>query len=251
MSAKLYKYGNDKLPMKILKNVYEVIDFVNPRNENLKQSTIRQRIVSALRKGILFPGEKPDLNGWKRIGSVKRVKRSVIRKVKRVTVAQRIKRQPHLKKIVYRKGTLKPKSILAKYYRYKKQNKFPAPEESPAESMFKNVSVIRKKGRHITRFYQEIPKTIIFEDYWKIYKEEILRKVKEYPVSKVKCVMRIHMQRVTPTVTGPIEAHPFESEIFMITHGMDVDESLIHFINRYKERLRTFLRTDLVGRLLI
>ena len=39
-----------------------MIDFVNPRNENLKQSTIRQRIFSSLKRGILFPGAKPDLN---------------------------------------------------------------------------------------------------------------------------------------------------------------------------------------------
>ena len=65
MLLKLYKYGNDKLPMKVLKNLHEVIDFVNPNNENLKQSTIRQRIISSLRKGTLFPGAKPDLNKWK------------------------------------------------------------------------------------------------------------------------------------------------------------------------------------------
>ena len=48
---KLYKYGKDNLPMKILKNLHEVRDFVNPRNENLKQSTIRQRIIASLKKG--------------------------------------------------------------------------------------------------------------------------------------------------------------------------------------------------------
>ena len=37
MSTKFYTYGGDKLPIKILRNLHEVIDFVNPRNENLKQ----------------------------------------------------------------------------------------------------------------------------------------------------------------------------------------------------------------------
>ena len=36
MPQKFYKYGNDKLHMKVLKNLHEVIDFVNPNNENLK-----------------------------------------------------------------------------------------------------------------------------------------------------------------------------------------------------------------------
>ena len=42
MPQKLYEYRDDRLPMKVLKNLYEVIDFVNPNNENLRQSTIRQ-----------------------------------------------------------------------------------------------------------------------------------------------------------------------------------------------------------------
>ena len=49
MSTKLYNYGGDKLPMKVLRNLHEVIDFVNPRNENLKQSTIRQMIVASIK----------------------------------------------------------------------------------------------------------------------------------------------------------------------------------------------------------
>ena len=65
MPLKLYKYGNDRLSMKVLKNVHEVIDFVNPNNENLRQSTIRQRIISCLKKGTLFSGAKPDPNRWK------------------------------------------------------------------------------------------------------------------------------------------------------------------------------------------
>ena len=46
MLQKFYEYGNDRLPMKVLKNLHEVIDFVNPNNENLRQSMIRQRIIS-------------------------------------------------------------------------------------------------------------------------------------------------------------------------------------------------------------
>ena len=42
--------------MQVLKNLHEVIDFVNLNNENLCQSTIRQRIITTLKRGILFPG---------------------------------------------------------------------------------------------------------------------------------------------------------------------------------------------------
>ena len=88
--------------MKVLKNLHEVIDFVNPNNENLKQSTIRQRIISSLRKGTLFPGAKPDLNKWK----------IIVNKKDRIMVAQRIERQPHLKKHMDPKNSLKSKSLL-------------------------------------------------------------------------------------------------------------------------------------------
>ena len=40
--------------MKVLKNLHKVIDFVNPHNENLRQSTIRQKIVSSLKKVPYF-----------------------------------------------------------------------------------------------------------------------------------------------------------------------------------------------------
>ena len=186
MPLKLYKYENDKLPMKVLKNLHEVIDFVNPNNENLKQSTIRQRIISSLRKGTLFPGAKPDLNKWK----------SIINKKDRITVAQRIERQPHLKKHLDRKNSLKPKSLIAKYYRLKKADKLPAHEENPLESVFKNVSVYRKNKAHIARFQEDIPKTITFDQYWDVYKDQIIKQMKVYPVSKVKCVIKIRMQKL-------------------------------------------------------
>ena len=62
---RLYNYGKDKLPMKILRNLHEVIDFVNPRNENIKQGTLRQRIATSIKKGILYPGAMPDPDRWK------------------------------------------------------------------------------------------------------------------------------------------------------------------------------------------
>ena len=65
MLQNFYEYGYDRLRMKVLKNLHEVFDFVNPNNENLRQTTIRQRIISSLDKGILFPGVKPDSNRWK------------------------------------------------------------------------------------------------------------------------------------------------------------------------------------------
>ena len=65
MTTKLYEYGTDKLPMKVLKNLHEVIDFVNTRNENLKQSTVCQRIISQINRGI--NRVKPDPNMWKPI----------------------------------------------------------------------------------------------------------------------------------------------------------------------------------------
>ena len=161
----------------------------------------------------------------------------------RVTVAQKIERQPHLRKHLNPKDTLKPKSILPKYYRHRKQNRLPAHEESPAESVFKNTSVNRKGKGHITRFYQEIPKTITIMEYWEIYKDEILRKVKEYPVSKVKCVLRIKMQREKATGNGIIiEVMPFESEIFIITDGMDMDKFFDTFRNQIHEKVDKLLK---------
>ena len=89
MATKLYKYGKDKLSMKVLKNLHEVIDFVNPNNKNLKQGTIRQRIVSTLKKGTLFPGAKPDHNRWK---PIRRNANGIGTNGRNcVTVAQRIK----------------------------------------------------------------------------------------------------------------------------------------------------------------
>ena len=82
---------------------------------------------------------------------------------KLITVAQRIERQPHLKKHLDPKGTLKPGSILAKYYRQRKRGQLPAHEENPPLSVFKNVSVDRKNKQHIARFQQDIPKNITFE----------------------------------------------------------------------------------------
>ena len=151
MFVKLYKYGVDKLPMKVLKNLHEVIDFVNPNNENLRQSTIRQRIISSLKKGILFPGAIPNSDRWNPIRTNGK---------KYITVAQRIERQPHLKKHLDPKNSLKPKSLIAKYYRWKKADKLPKHEESPLESVFKNVSVDRKNKAHISRFQQDIPKDV-------------------------------------------------------------------------------------------
>ena len=118
---KFYKYGNENLPMKVLRNLHEVNDFVNPHNENLKPGTIRQRIVKSIEKGTLFPATKPDRNRWKPIGSAKTIKKLIKGETKHVTVAQRIERQPHLKRHLDPKGILKPKSILAKYYRHRKQ----------------------------------------------------------------------------------------------------------------------------------
>ena len=48
LSRNLYNYGNDRLPMSVLKNLLEVIDFVNPRNENLRQNLrINSRVDSS------------------------------------------------------------------------------------------------------------------------------------------------------------------------------------------------------------
>ena len=225
--------------MKVLRNFREVNDFVN---ENLKQSTIRQRIVSAIKRGTLFPGAKPNPGRWKPIGSVRKTKRSTMGKTKRVTVAQRIERQPHLRKHLDPKGILKSKSILTKYYLHRRQNNLPAHEESPSESVFKNISVNRKGKNHITRFYQEVPKTVTFMDYWEIYKDEILKKVKEYPVSKVGCVLRINMQRIIPTAVGSMEVHPFESKTFIITEGMDMDEFFSTLRKQMLKSAETFLK---------
>ena len=126
MVQKFYQFGDDRLPMKVLKNLHEVIDFVNPRNENLRQSTIRQRIISALEKGILYPGAKPDLNRWK----------SIVNKKDRITVTQRIERQPQLRKHLNPKGNLRPKSVIAKYYRLRKKGKLPTQEENPPKICF-------------------------------------------------------------------------------------------------------------------
>ena len=214
MSIKTYKYGNDKLPIKVLKNLHEVIDFVNPRNENLKQSTIRQRIVASLNNCILYPGAKSDPNRWKPV--------QARNGKKRITVAQRIERQPHLKKHLDPNNTLKPKSIISKYYRLRKKGQLPAHEENPSESVFKNVSVDRKNKAHIARYQQEIPKTVDFESYWKIHKEQILRRCNEYPVSKIKCVMKIRMQKAK--LKDFNEVFPFESEIHIVTDGTDMDK---------------------------
>ena len=101
MLEKFYEYGDDGQPMKVLKNLHKVIDFVNP---NLHQATIRQRIISSLKKGILFPGAKPDSNRWRPIQTNGK---------KHITIAQRIECQPHLKKHLDPKNSLKPKSILS------------------------------------------------------------------------------------------------------------------------------------------
>ena len=57
MPLKLYKYGNDKLLMKVLKNLHEVIDFVNPNNENL-QSTVQLQSKVQFDKGLFQVHEK-------------------------------------------------------------------------------------------------------------------------------------------------------------------------------------------------
>ena len=123
-----------------------------------------------LKKGILFPGVKPDFNRWRPIqknGS------------KHMTVAQRIECQPHLKKYLDPKSSLKPKSIIAKYYQLRKKGRLPAHEENPPKSVFKNASVNRKDKTHIVRFQQDFPKNITFSNYWEIYKEQIIEKWKE------------------------------------------------------------------------
>ena len=158
-------------------------------------------------------------------------------------VAQRIERQLHLKKHLDPKGTLKARSILAKYYRLRKRGQLPDHEESPFESVFKNVSINRKGKSYIARFQQEIPKTITIEDYWKIYKEEVLKKVKGYPVSKVKFVMKIKMQRITLRDENPIEVISFKSEIFIVTKGMDVDDDFFDTLHRQIfSSVETFLK---------
>ena len=98
--------------------------------------------------------------------------KSIINKKDRVTVAQTIERQLHLKKHLDPKNSLKPKSLIAKYYRWKKIGKLPAHEENPLESVFKNLSVDRKNKAHIARFQQVIPKTITFYQYWDVYKDQ-------------------------------------------------------------------------------
>ena len=162
--------------------------------------------------------------------------------IKRVTVAQRIERQPHLKKHLDPKGMLKSKSVLAKYYRLRKQNRLPDHEESPSESVFKDISIKRENGTHITWFQQEIPKTLTFEDYSEIYKGEILRKCKKYPVSKVKCIMNIKMRRVSISHVYPAEVIPFESEIFIVLKGTDMDEFFDKLRKQIRESVQTFLK---------
>ena len=74
----------------------------------------------------------------------------------------------------------------------------------------------RKNKAHIARSQQEIPKTVDLDSYWEIYKEQILRKCKEYPVSKMKFVMKIRMQKATKGKDETIEeVFPFESLKFM------------------------------------
>ena len=105
-------------------------------------------------KGSYFSRAKPDFNRWRPIQRNGK---------KRITVAQRIQRQPHLKKHLDPKNLLKPKSIISKYYRLKKKGRLPVHEENPSESIFKNVNT--KDKTHIARFQQEIPKSIIFSHY--------------------------------------------------------------------------------------
>ena len=81
---------------------------------------------------ILFPGAKPNSNRWRPIQTNEK---------KRITVAQRKERQPHLKKHLDPKNSLKPRSEIAKCYRLKKRGQLPAHEENPSESVFRNVSI--------------------------------------------------------------------------------------------------------------
>ena len=108
----------------------------------------------------------------------------------------------------------------------KKNGWLPAHEENPSESVFKNVSVNRKDKTHIARFQQEIPKSVIFDHYWDIYKDEIIKKMKVYPVSKVKCTIKIRMWREKLNRDYINDVFPFESEIFIVTDGTDMDKFL-------------------------
>ena len=72
--------------------------------------------------------------------------------------------------------------MTAKYYRWKKVGKLPAHEENPLESVFQNVCVDQKNKAHIARFQQDIPKTITFDQYWDVYKDQIIKQMKVYPV---------------------------------------------------------------------
>ena len=92
------------------------------------------------------------------------------------------------------------------------------------QNLFKNVSVPRNEREHVKRFYQEIPKTVIFKDYWEIYEEEIVKRFKEYSVSKIKCLMNINMQKLTPTTEGAVELISFPSVMDTLTDGTDMDE---------------------------
>ena len=66
---------------------------------------------------------------------------------KRITIAQRIERQAHLKKYLDPKSLLKPKSVISKYYRLRKKGRLPA-----HQSVFKNVSLIGRIKRTLQGF---------------------------------------------------------------------------------------------------
>ena len=124
-------------------------------------------IISSLKKGILFPGAKPDSNRWRPIQKNGK---------KRITVVQRIERQPHLKKYLDPKNSLKPKSVIAKYYRLRKKGRLLIHEENPPKNVFRNVSINSCNKTHIARFQQDIPKDITFNNYWETYKKQIMEK---------------------------------------------------------------------------
>ena len=102
----------------------------------------------------------------------------------------------------------------------------------------------RKNKAHIARIQQEIPKTVAFESYWEIYKEQILRKCKEYPVSKIKCVMKIRLQRERKLKSGEYfsEVFPFESEIHIITDGTDMDKFFDALYRQILKGVETFMK---------
>ena len=85
------------------------------------------------------------------------------------------------------------------------------------------MSLERKNKAHIARFQQEIPKTIDFENYWDIYKEQIISKCKEYPVSKIKCVLKIRMQKAKLNGEYINEVFPFDTGVHVVTEGTDMD----------------------------